>query len=327
MGSLTGGTPFHYNSEQEQSEQTWIEHFQTTYQRIIERRHHLSVHINGTSLDHTECGEGEPLVLVHGSASDCRTWQKQQEVFAGHYRVINYSRRYHWPNEQIHEGVDYSMLEHVDDLQALLRELGAVPAHLVGHSYGAFLCLLLAIREPGLVRTLVLAEPPVITLFVSNTPKPLEIVKLLVTRPRTAISIMKFGKTGIAPAVAAAKHDDMKKAMRLLGMTLLGQKFYRRLSGKRLEQVDANAIKAEFLSSGFAPVDTEQLRNVHTPTLLINGCYSHSLFHRLTDRLEEVLPHNERIEIRGASHLVHEDNAPAYNQAVQSFLEKHRQVA
>ena len=203
--------------------------------------------INGASLEYAEYGEGEPLVLVHGSASDYRTWHKQQEEFAHRYRVITYSRRYHWPNEQIPADADYSMMEHVDDLQALIKELGAVPAHLMGHSHGAFLCLLLAIKEPELVRTLVLAEPPVVTLFVSNTPKPMELLKLLATRPRTAIAVIKFGAKGVAPATTAAKHDDPKKAMRLFGKTLLGEQFYGQLSERRLEQVDANAIEAEFL--------------------------------------------------------------------------------
>ncbi len=36
--------------------------------------------------------------------------------------------------------------------------------------------------------------------------------------------------------------------------------------------------------------------------------------------LEELLPRSERIEISGASHIVHEDNAPAYNTAVMSFV-------
>ena len=88
------------------------------------------------------------------------------------------------------------MIKQVDDLQALIRSLDAAPAHLVGHSYGAFLCLLLAIREPHLVRTLTLAEPPVTTLLVSNKPGPLEIMKLLVTRPRTAAAIITFGTSG-----------------------------------------------------------------------------------------------------------------------------------
>jgi len=282
--------------------------------------------INGTSLEYAEYGQGEPLVLVHGSASDYRTWQNQQEVFANHYRVINYSRRYHWPNEEIPEEADYSMLEHVDDLKALIQELSDIPVYLIGHSYGAFLCLLLAIKNPELLRTLVLAEPPVFTLFVSSTPKPPELLKLLTTRPRTAFAIMKFGAKAVVPATAAAKRDDAKKAMRLFGRTLLGPQFYGQLSEKRLEQVDANSIKAEFLGSGFVPLDAEQIRNVRIPTLLINGKHSLSLFHRLADALEELLPDVERVEIDEASHIMYEDNDLAFNQAVELFLEKHSQV-
>jgi len=282
--------------------------------------------INGASIEYAEYGKGEPLVLVHGSASDYRTWHNQQEEFSHNYRVINYSRRYHWPNEQIPLNTDYSMLEHVDDLQALIQELGAEPAHVIGHSYGAFLSILLAIKKPDLVRTLVLAEPPVVTLFVSNTPKPLELLKLLATRPRTAIAVMKFGAKGVAPATAAAKHDDPKKANRLLGKTILGKQFYHQLSERRLEQVDGNAFKAEFLGSGFAPLDAEQVRDVRIPTLLITAQHSHSLFHRLADRLEELLPNVERVEIDNASHIMHEDYALAYNQAVEIFLKKHSQT-
>jgi pimeloyl-ACP methyl ester carboxylesterase len=138
---------------------------------------------------------------------------------------------------------------------------------------------------------------------------------------------MNFGAKGMAPARAAAERDDPKKAMRLFGRTILGQRFYDQLSERRLEQVDANAIKAEFLGSGFASLDAEQVRNVQAPTLLINGQHSHSLFHRLADRLEELLPNVERVEIKGASHIMHEDNASAFNQAVEMFLEKYSQAA
>jgi pimeloyl-ACP methyl ester carboxylesterase len=112
--------------------------------------------IRGASLEYSESGSGEPIILVHGSASDSRTWQHQLDEFGQHFRAISYSRRYHWPNQQIPEGRDYSMLEQLEDLEAFLTSLGAAPAHLVGSSYGAFLSLLLAIRRPSLVRTLVL---------------------------------------------------------------------------------------------------------------------------------------------------------------------------
>lgn len=282
--------------------------------------------VSGASLELINRGVGDTVVFVHGSASDHRTWQAQLDEFDKSYRVIAYSRRYHWPNDKIPEGADYSMLEHVADLQNVLRSQGTAPVHLVGHSYGAFVCLLLAVREPGLVRTLVLAEPPVITLFVSNMPKPLEILKLLVKRPRTALSIINFGLRGIGPATAAVKKGDMEKAMRIFGAAALGKETFRKLSESRLDQVRANLIKAEFTGSGFAPLDDAQLRSLHIPVLLLNGQMSPGLYHHLLDRLEELLPVNERIRIPGASHIMHEDNPLAFNEAVLSFIKKYSNI-
>lgn len=280
--------------------------------------------INGTTFEYVERGIGEPVVFVHGSAGDYRTWHSQLDDFATRYRTIAYSRRYHWPNQRIPEGVDYSMKEHVEDLRVLLCSLNAAPVHLVGHSYGAFVGLLLAIGEPSLVHTLVLAEPPVITLFVSNTPRPSEILRLLLGRPRTAVSIMKFGVKGMGPARKAARGDDMGTAMDVFGHAVLGSEYYRRLSESRLDQVHANSIKAELLGSGLASLDEQDLRRIRTPTLLVSGQHSPSLFDRLIDRLEELLPRTERIEIPGTSHIMHEDNPPAYNAAILSFLAAHQ---
>jgi pimeloyl-ACP methyl ester carboxylesterase len=276
--------------------------------------------INGTRLEVIEQGTGEPVVFIHGSASDYRTWKPQLDDLGNLFRAIAYSRRYHWPNDGIPNDADYSMEEHVDDLQALLRSLDAGAVHLVGHSYGAFVALLLAIREPRLVRTLILAEPPVITLFVSNKPRPAEILRLLFSRPRSAIAIMRFGAKGVGPATAAARRGDMDAAMRIFGTAVLGREFYQGLASSRLEQVSANAIKAEFLGSGFAPLKDEDVRGIQVPTLLVSGQQSPGVFHRLLDRLEELLPHSERVEVRGASHIMHEDNAVAYNAALRSFL-------
>ena len=76
------------------------------------------VNVNGSALEYAEAGSGTPIVLVHGSASDQRTWHLQQEAFAEHFRVISFSRRYHWPNESIPDGTDYSMDEQVRQVQA-----------------------------------------------------------------------------------------------------------------------------------------------------------------------------------------------------------------
>ena len=282
-----------------------------------------TVEIRGTTLEYREEGSGEPVLFVHGSASDLRSWDLQIPAFAKRYHTIRYSRRYHWPNPPIGSTADYSMDEHVADLEDLLRSRCEPPVHLVGHSYGAFLCLLLTIRAPDLVRTLVLAEPPVITLFVSNSPKPAEIVRLLLTRPRTALAVLRFGVKGRGPATAAARRGEMDAAMQIFGAAVLGRTFHDRLSAARLEQVRANAIKAEFVGSGLASVEAAAVRQVATPTLLLEGEQSPSIFRRLSERLSELLPRCQRQQIADASHSMQEDNAAAFNHYVLSFLAQH----
>lgn len=68
------------------------------------------------------------------------------------------------------------------------------------------------------------------------------------------------------------------------------------------------------------------MRSVKVPALLVPGERSPALFHPPTDRLAELLPHAERIEVLGASHLMHEENASAYNAAVQPLLARHRRA-
>lgn len=280
------------------------------------------ISINGANLEVVEKGQGTPVVLVHGSASDYRTWGNQIKEFSKNYRVIAYSRRYHWPNDPIPEGADYSMEQHVEDLKALLKTVDSTPVHLVGHSYGAFLCLLLAMRSPELLRSLVLPEPPVVTLFVSNRPGPGELLRLLFTRPRTAIGILKFGAMGIAPATSAAKKDDKEKALRAFGTAVLGKEAFRKMPDERKNQSRDNLIKEELLGSGLLPLDEKEVRSVRVPTLLITGENSPRLFHRLVDRLEELLRNTERVTVENASHIMHENNPAAYNEAVGEFLRR-----
>lgn len=106
-----------------------------------------SVVANGAALAYLERGQGRGVVFVHGGYSDLRTWLPQLDAFAERYRTVAYSRRYARPNEDIPEGWDDQMVPHVEDLISMLRSLDLAPAHLVGNSWGAFICLLTALAQ------------------------------------------------------------------------------------------------------------------------------------------------------------------------------------
>jgi len=281
-----------------------------------------TVDVDGAALAYREHGEGAPLVFVHGSASDLRTWEQQLPTIGRSYRAIAYSRRYARPNEDIQPDADDQMLPHVDDLVALLRVLDAAPAHLVGHSWGGFICLLTAIQRPQLVRSLVLGEPPVLTLFTSVPPRPTEMLRLLVRRPGTARAILSFGARTHLPAQKAFRRGDDEAAFLKMSHGVLGKEAYERLSEERKQQgrENLNTLRAQVLGAGFPPLSEDDVRGVTAPTLLMTGERSPAYPLRLTDGLQRLLPNAERIEIAGASHLMHEENAPAVNEAIFDFI-------
>ena len=274
----------------------------------------------GTRFELRERGSGAPVVLVHGSASDLRTWDGALDRLGERCRVVAYSRRYHWPNQRIAGAAPYTLAQHDADLEALLGALELSPAHLVGHSYGALVCLALAVRAPHLVRSLVLCEPPALRLFTSDPPRPAELLRLLFTRPRTGLAVVKLGASGLGPATAAARRGDDARALALFGTAALGRDAFRRLAPERLEQARANYIAAELLADRMPPLDLDPIRGLALPALLVSGARSPRAFHRIIERLEELLPRAERVDIAGASHIVHEDAPVAFAAAVLPFL-------
>jgi pimeloyl-ACP methyl ester carboxylesterase len=278
--------------------------------------------VDGTALAYREEGEGQPVVFVHGSAHDLRSWGQQLPAIGASHRAIAYSRRYARPNEDIEPDADDQMLPHVDDLVALLQVLDAAPAHLVGHSWGAFISLLAAVRHPQVVRTLVLQEPPVLPLVTSVPPRPAELFRLLVRRPRIALAILGFAAKTHVPAQKAFRRGDDEAGMRAFARGLLGKEAYERLSQERMQQALENvgALRAQVLGAGFPPLSEGEVRGVDAPALLMTGERSPAYLPRLTDRLGQLLPNAERVEIAAASHLMSEENPGAVNRAILDFL-------
>lgn len=287
-----------------------------------------TVRVNGTTLAYRELGSGEPVVFVHGGLSDLRTWEQQLPAIAGSYRAVAYSRRYARPNDDIETGADDQMLPHVDDLAAFLQTIDAVPAHLVGNSWGAFICLLTAIRHPELVRTLVLEEPPLLPLVIGAgaRPQPRVLLGSLISRPRTAIPVLRLGIGTVAPLQKAFRRGDDEAAMRRFVYAVLGKAAYERLPETRKQQMRENlsALKAQMLGHGFPPLTPDEVRQVSVPALLLTGEHSPAFLLRLTDRLEQLLPSVTRTEIPAASHVMHEQNAGAVNTAILGFLNQQR---
>jgi len=102
-------------------------------------------------------GDGQPLVLLHGLASNARIWDgvAPRLVGAG-LRVVALDLRGHGASDQPGSGYDFASVGR--DLAAALDGLGLERPVLVGHSWGANVALQFAADRPGAVAGLVLVD-------------------------------------------------------------------------------------------------------------------------------------------------------------------------
>ena len=273
-----------------------------------------SIFINGDSLHYIDIGEGEPVVLVHGSLGDYRTWGKQMDTFSSKYRVIAYSRRYAYPNNKnVSDSADFSITPHTKDLNELLKALNLGPVHLVGHSYGGFTALLTAMEHPELVKTLTLAEPPV--------------MPLLMNIPGGDTLMHSFISQTLIPAAEAFKVNDSMKAVNLFITGVMGDtSYFKNMPAGDRELMMANVLETRgtaFTKNPFPPVTCDDLKKINTPVLLVDGEKSPKDLLMIVGELKRCIPNNESVTLKNTSHGLQYENPAAFNQLVLRFLDKH----
>src|SRR5579885_866854 len=255
---------------------------------------------------YSDAGSGSPIVLVHGSVDDMRTWSYQIAPFSERHRVIAYSRRHHWPNGLDARSTAYRATEHRDDLADVIRAFGAAPAHIVGASYGGVIALLLAATQPALVRSLVLGEPPAFNFLDSATRE--------AQRQET-----------IVPALRAYDAGEPEKGIESFLNAVVGPGAFSTFPPQARAAAYDNA--AEFglqvhttPTEYFGPLAVADLAGIDAPALLVQGDRSPKIFGRVIDVLRAELPNARQIVVPGASHAMHRHNASFYNAAVLEFL-------
>jgi pimeloyl-ACP methyl ester carboxylesterase len=115
----------------------------------------------GVELHYAERGEGRPLLVIHGLASDAQAWSSQLDELAGAgARAIAFDRRGYGASGAPEPYAATTVQEQAQDAAALLERLDAAPALLVGDGFGALVALELLVRRPALATGAVLVDVP-----------------------------------------------------------------------------------------------------------------------------------------------------------------------
>jgi len=106
-------------------------------------------------------GEGEPILLVHGFASNKNvnwvypTWVS--ELKAAGRRVIALDNRGHGDSTKLYDSAQYEIAIMADDVVALMDHLAIARADVMGYSLGARMTAELARKSPQRLRSAILA--------------------------------------------------------------------------------------------------------------------------------------------------------------------------
>ncbi|HEY6150339.1 MAG TPA: alpha/beta hydrolase [Gaiellaceae bacterium] len=230
------------------------------------------------------------VVLVHGSVGNGpATWSAVQPL-AERYELVVPNRGGYPPNPPL-ERIDFE--QQAEELAPLLED----GAHLVGHSYGGVISLLIAARHPGRVRSLTVNEPPAFGVARGNPE-----VERLVASLEAFLS-----------DPPEAPSDYLHGFLERVGSEV-------RLPEPlppELEQ-GARAGRAE-RPPWEAVIPLDRLAAAPFPKLVVSGAH-HPAFDAVCDVLEERLD-AERAVLPGAGHSL--PRAPGYAERLKAFLDRH----
>lgn len=231
-----------------------------------------------------ESGEGLPILLIHPSGATASTWGAAAEKLSRIGRVIVYDRRGYArsPGAPVR-----AMSTHTADAAALLEQLRAAPAVVVGTSAGAGIAVDLAVRRPELVRVVVAHEFP--WRFSHHLPSPAQIAALArigsrVIRGRQADAVEVLLRTTYSYRDGRSAWDAFPEEWR------------------RVARENAAATLADFRNSIVAYPSAAELAAIRVPIVCSYGSRSPSSIVALVRSFAAAIPGARVHEIEGAAH-------------------------
>jgi|SRR5579871_351841 len=248
------------------------------------------VNANGVNLHYISVGAGPDVVMLHGFLGNLAVWHLQiVPELRKFYRVTTPDLRGHGYSQVTPSG--YTTGDLAQDLKNLLDALGIEKPILVGHSYGADVCMYFSLLYPERVSKLVALEPGLAALVHQR-------------KDQKWVGwntwVEKLEEVGLS--VPEDKRTDVEF---LLQLSLETPKFYGPARGlPRNREPLIHLIRNTTLLSDYEHIGEltlEAVRSIQTETLLVYGDHSHFL--SSYDVLHKELPNCKTVLLPGGEHF------------------------
>ncbi|MGF6574046.1 Pimeloyl-ACP methyl ester carboxylesterase [Paraburkholderia fungorum] len=259
---------------------------------------------SGISVPYVECGQGEPLVFVHGSLCDYRYWEAQTAALSEHFRCISVSLSHYWPASEAVIQSEFGWQTHVAELAEFLEAIDLGPVHLVGHSRGGNVAFQVAREFPRLIKSLTLADPG----------GPLQIDGMPDASLPSATNVLR------ARVVELIEDQQVDAGLELFVDSVSAPGSWRKSSiAFRTMAIDNASTLPKQLRDPLPAFSRDAARDIKCRTLLIEGQRSPRMFRNNVEKLAEWIDQASRETIAGASHGMNVSNAGAFNRLVHAF--------
>lgn len=270
------------------------------------------VRINQLRIAYKESGQGQPVILVHGSWDTHAAWERVTPGLARKLRVIRYDRRGHGESECPPGQGRYS--EDVEDLCLLIEAMTSdTGVHLIGHSYGATIALLAAGQCPERVCSVLVHEPPLFGLL-KQDPEAMALLPVIQQHMDHAIDLL----------VSRRHEEGARYFAEHIGF---GPSFW--------EEVLTAEMRASFVAHASTWLDQardptrldivpERFTRLQMPVCLSTGTHGLPWYSPTMARLAHLIPDVRLVPIPGAGHAPHLTHPDQWVQlALSFFAERH----
>jgi pimeloyl-ACP methyl ester carboxylesterase len=243
----------------------------------------VRVEAGGVEIAVDERGAGQPVVLVHGTATARTVWRETIAALGDDVRAIAYDRRAYGDSGAPEPYGGTTVGEQADDLAGLIEAVDAAPAVVCGHELGALACLDLVLRRPDLATAAVLVEPSMLWLSPAGT---------------DAVSTLRevVEKAALDRGPAAAVHAFLEAVDGPAALGLLGE--------ERLAAAEAapRAFAADLAAAASWSAGRRELRQVSRPVTIVSGERSSPVRREAAEALARMVPGAELVRV-SAGHL------------------------
>ena len=237
------------------------------------------------------------VVLSHSLACDLSMWAPQIPVLAHRYRVLALDTRGHGASES--SPPPYTLDRLADDARAVIESLRITRPHFVGLSLGGMIGQTYALRFPGTLASLCLAD--------TASRWPAAALGAFAERARTALT------EGIEPLVQPTLSRWFTPAFH---------------QAHPAEVARIGAVIRATPPAGFAGCaaavptinTTDRLREIACPILVMVGREDAGTSPAMAREIHEHAPGSRLVIIDGAAHLSNIEQAAVFNQTLLDFL-------